>query len=145
VWSEQARGRFDRLGNRLDRFAAPDGTLIYDTHSAPRPDPDVVAPPRFLPYYENLVLGLRDRSRVLGPRVPQFPSNTFVRFVLIDGKLGATWALRRSKRQVTLRVEPFVSVSGDDRSGIREEGARLLDSFESESASTSVDIAEATN
>lgn len=134
---------FDRLGNRLDRFSGPDGTILYDVPSAPRPGPDVAAPPRFLPYFENLILGLHDRSRILGPLVPRFPSNTFVRFVSLDGMLGATWKLRRSKDQVTLVVEPFVPVSSADRTAIQEEGARLLDSFEADSKSRCVEIAVA--
>lgn len=130
----------ERLGEQVDRFAAPDGTALYDVPSAPRPDADVAAPPRFLPVYENLVLGLQDRSRLLAPRMPRFPSNTFVRFVLIDGIFGATWKWAKSKDQATLHVDPFVRISKADRAAIREEGDCLLDTFAPDARSRSVRI-----
>lgn len=118
---------FDQLGARLDRFSSPEGTPLYDVPTAPRPEADTPAPPRFLPVYDNLVLGFRNRSRVLGARVPVFPSNTWVRFVLIDGRLGATWQIQRGKDEAVLILKPFVHLSRDDRASLRDEGSRLLD------------------
>lgn len=130
----------EQLGKQIERFTGPDGTLLFDLPTAPRPDPDEPAPPRFLPYYENLVLGLDDRSRIFAPRMPRFPSNTFVRFVLIDGIFGATWKLTRKKDMVTLLIEPFVRVSKPDRAAIREEGLRLLETFEPDAKSRGVRV-----
>jgi hypothetical protein len=67
-----------------------------------------------------------------------FPSNEFVRFVLINGRLGATWEVRREKGDATLVVKPFVRVSGSDRGSIEDEGARLLSLLEPLAKSPSV-------
>ena len=46
------------------RSAAEDGRVLHDLPDAPRPGPDVPAPVRFLPQYDNVLLGHADRSRI---------------------------------------------------------------------------------
>jgi hypothetical protein len=62
AWSGLTRLRevTDRLGSRLRAFTGPDGTDPLDLPDAPRPEPDVPAPPRFLPEYDNLLLSYAD-------------------------------------------------------------------------------------
>lgn len=112
----------------LVTFRSPAGETLYDLARAPRPPADTPAPPRFLPVYDNVTLGLRDRARIVRPtaRRPTFPPNTWVRFVLLGGVLGATWDLAQDAARATLTVRPFVRVSRDDRAALREEGHRLL-------------------
>lgn len=134
---------FERLRGRLDRFSSRTGTVLYDLPSAPRPDPDLEAPPRFLPVYDNLVLGFRDRSRVVSPevRVPLVHENAIVHYVLVHGFLGATWNVEEAKARATLTVRPFVPLSRDDRDAIRDEGTRLLRVLASRARSRSVRLA----
>src|SRR6267378_1372623 len=99
----------ERLSPELALFQGHDGTPLYDNRGGPRPNADVSAEPRFLPQYDNLFLGHRDRSRLMGdaPRRSPLPDNAAVRHMLIDGYLAATWKVKREKRGASLAVEPF--------------------------------------
>lgn len=131
AWSglTRLRGTFETLEDKLVAFRSPTGETLYDVPNAPRPPADTPAPPRFLPVYDNLVLGLRDRTRVVSPEVvvPLVSENTIVRWVLVGGILGATWSIRKTERTATLTVTPYAHVSGEDRVELREEGERLLE------------------
>ena len=127
AWSGLSRLRevTDRLGSRLRAFTGPDGADLLDLPDAPRPDPDVPAPPRFLPEYDNLLLSYAERSRVIPHRrpVPLPPGHgATVGTLLIDGLWQADWKIS----QGVLEIEPSGSLSPDDRAAVAAEGERLL-------------------
>ena len=127
AWSGLSRLRevTDRLGSRLRAFTGPDGADLLDLPDAPRPDPDVPAPPRFLPEYDNLLLSYAERSRVIPHRrpVPLPPGHgATVGTLLIDGLWQADWKISRG----VLEIEPFISLSPADRDAVAAEGQRLL-------------------
>jgi hypothetical protein len=127
AWSGLTRLRevTDRLGSRLRAFTGPDGAELLDLPDAPRPDPDVPAPPRFLPEYDNLLLSYAERSRVIPHRrpVPLPPGHGATGgTLLVDGLWQADWKIS----QGVLEIEPFVSLGPDDRDAVAAEGERLL-------------------
>jgi hypothetical protein len=127
AWSGLTRLRevTDRLGSRLRAFAGPDGADLLDLPDAPRPDPDVPAPPRFLPEYDNLLLSYAERSRVIPHRrpVPLPPGHGGCGgTLLVDGLWQADWKIRKG----LLEIEPFISLGPADRDAVAAEGERLL-------------------
>ena len=111
VWSGLTRLRevFARL--ELDEL----GDGYFDLPDAPRPDAATPAPVRFLPRYDNLLIGYADRSR-FGEVVIGQPT------ILVDGVVAGTWAWGGDDVEVSLgRVPPEVE---DERLRLRDWLAR---------------------
>jgi hypothetical protein len=114
----------ERLLPRLRTFRDQRGRALFDVPEAARPDPDLPAPPRFLPDYDNLLLGHAHRSRVIADDHRQAGIGNPT--VLVDGFVHATWTLDSDRGAATLTVEPLGRLSKADRAAVTEEGARLL-------------------
>jgi hypothetical protein len=126
-WSGLSRLRevSERLGAQLRVFRGEDGAELFDLPDAPRPDPGIPAPPRFLPEYDNLLLSHADRSRVIphGRPVPLPPGNGSARgTVLIDGEWNGTWGASGD----VMNIESFIALTAGVADAIAAEGARLL-------------------
>lgn len=130
-WSGLTRLRdsVDQLRPRLRVFRDEQGRELFDLPDAARPNPATPAPVRFLPVYDNLLLGHADRSRFFAPdtTVPPNPGNgRDVGAVLVDGFLRGVWKIDVEKNRAVLRIQAFAGVPEDQRPAVRDEGARLL-------------------
>jgi hypothetical protein len=118
-----------RAPARLRPLTGPDGAALLDLADAPAgPGPDVPAPPRFLPEYDNLLLSYAERARVIPHRrpVPLPPGHgATCGTLLADGFWQADWKITKS--QGVLEIRPFVALSAAERAAITAEGERLLD------------------
>ena len=131
TWSGLTRLRevFERLRPRLCAFRDERGNEIFDLPDAPRPDPDVSAPPRFLPEFDNLILSHADRSRVIAEdhrRAIASRNGMVPAAVLVDGFVRGTWKVERTKKAATLAITPLEPLSKKVRAALAEEGERLL-------------------
>ncbi|MFE1766027.1 winged helix DNA-binding domain-containing protein [Streptomyces angustmyceticus] len=131
TWSGLTRLRpvLDGLRDRLRTFRDTTGNELFDVPGAPLPDPDVPAPVRFLPEFDNILLSHADRGRIIGDedRRRIFTRNGIVRATfLVDGFVRGMWALDRDRAGAVLRIEPFAPLGAADRAALSEEGARLL-------------------
>ncbi|WP_367318987.1 winged helix DNA-binding domain-containing protein [Streptomyces sp. HUAS ZL42] len=96
------------------------GRELLDLPDAPRPHPDTPAPVRFLPAFDNAVLGYHDRSRIidashLGVSVAGH------RTVLVDGRVTATWTVHHHR----LIISPLRSLTALEQEAVRAEAQDL--------------------
>jgi hypothetical protein len=119
----------DRLRRRLRMFKTSEGDELFDLPDAPRPDPETAAPPRFLPFYDNVLLGHADRSRIIpeGGGKWFFPTEgLLVGTILIDGFLAGRWKVAQQCDRATLIIDHFVRLRKQDRTALTREGRALL-------------------
>jgi hypothetical protein len=120
---------FDWLRPRLRTFRDEHGKELFDLPDAPRPDPDTPSPPRFLPEFDNLILSHADRTRVITDdyrKLIASKNGMVPATVLVDGFVRGTWKTERTRGQAMLMIEPFESLSKEDRDALSEEGERLI-------------------
>ncbi|MDQ3695918.1 MAG: winged helix DNA-binding domain-containing protein [Chloroflexota bacterium] len=118
-----------RLRPRLVTFRAEDGRELFDLAEAPRPDPETPAPLRFLAEFDTALLSHQDRTRIISDaqRRVVFTINGIVRgTILVDGVVAGVWKLVRSRTGAALEVESFAPLPAAMRSGLADEGERLL-------------------
>lgn len=112
-----------RLGKKVCVLRDDEGRTLYDVPGAPLPDADTPAPVRFLPDFDNAILGFADRRRILADADRQPPSANGVSpgAVLIDGFVKASWKFDGA----ALRVKPFRKLPAAEKNAVLEEGERL--------------------
>ncbi|TDC40019.1 winged helix DNA-binding domain-containing protein [Micromonospora sp. KC213] len=123
------------LRDQLVGFRDERGRELLDLPDAPRPDPDTPAPVRFLPAFDNVVLGYHDRSRIIDDQHRGL-SVTGARLVLVDGRVAGTWDVAAG----TVMVTPLRGFSRGERTAVAEEGRRLA-AFLSDGESHRVQVA----
>ncbi|MEU4664837.1 crosslink repair DNA glycosylase YcaQ family protein, partial [Micromonospora chalcea] len=121
--------------DELVTFRDARGRTLLDLPDAPRPDPDTPAPVRFLPAFDNAVLGYHDRSRIIDDAHRNL-SVAGARFVLVDGRVAATWTVDGG----AVVVMPLRAFTRAERTAAAEEGAALA-SFLSEGDNQGVRVA----
>jgi len=98
------------------------GRELIDAPGAPLPDPETPAPVRFLPDYDNVLLGHADRSRI-------FPEGASAKdvigkpTVLVDGFVAAFWKL---ERKAELVIRPLRNFSVSERREVVAEAELML-------------------
>ncbi|MEU6426094.1 winged helix DNA-binding domain-containing protein [Microbispora sp. NPDC046973] len=100
--------------------------LQFDGETAPElPDPGTPVPVRFLPAFDNLLLGHADRTRVISDadRKRVMPGAAMVLpTFLVDGFVHGSWSVKDG----TLRLVPFRPLRAAERDEVTEEAERLL-------------------
>jgi hypothetical protein len=110
----------------LVSFRDARGRELLDLPGAPLPDPGTPAPVRFLPAFDNVVLGYADRSRIIDDEHRGL-SVTGARFVLVDGTVAATWTLDPASRATggTVTISPLRRLTRPERTDVAAEARRL--------------------
>lgn len=121
------RELFERLRPRLVTFRDERDRELFDAPSAPLPDPETPAPPRFLPEFDNALLSHADRARIISEDHRRLlVRDRSMRGVLLDGFACGTWKTERTRGKATLVIEPFQPLAEKDREALAAEGERLL-------------------
>jgi Winged helix DNA-binding domain len=131
------RAAVERLRPELRTFRDERGRELFDVPDGPLPDPKIPAPPRFLPEYDNLLIGHHDRTRVIDHA---YRYVIFIGTLLVDGFVHGTWTIKRQRETATLTIEPLRRLTATGRKAVAEEGERLLDFAASEAAKRDVRI-----
>lgn len=127
AWSglRGAKEVVERLRPWLRTFRDERGRELFDVRDGPLPDPDTSAPVRFLPDFDNVLLGHEDRGRIFedGANLAGLIGQPAV---LVDGFVAATWRFKRDGEAARLEVRPLRDLAGEEEASIAEEGAGLL-------------------
>lgn len=140
-WLTGLRDVVERLHPNLRTFRDEGGRELFDVPDGALPDPDVPAPPRFLPEYDNVLLSHAHRTRIVptGRKVPLPPGNgAAIGTFLVHGFLAGTWRIERAKEVATLRIAPDRALTQADRTALEAEGDALLGFLVGEAADRAV-------
>jgi hypothetical protein len=131
------RSVVERLRPQLRTFRDERGRDLFDVPDGPLPEPRTPASPRFLPEYDNLLIGHHDRTRVIDHA---YRYVIFIGTLLVDGFVQGTWMIRRQGEVATLTIEPLRPLTATERKTVAEEGERLLDFAAAEAGRRDVQI-----
>ncbi|MGC4807792.1 winged helix DNA-binding domain-containing protein [Micromonospora sp. DT233] len=109
------------LREELVSFRDVRGRELLDLPEAPRPDADIPAPVRFLPAFDNAVLGYHDRGRIIDD-AHRGLSVAGKRLVLVNGRVGATWDAAAGGGVAVVPLRDFTAA---ERAEVAEEAERL--------------------
>ncbi len=115
----------DEMRSSLRVFTDDQHRVLFDLPDAPLADPGLPMPVRFLPAFDNALLGHKDRRRIISEEDRQRiakEASLGVPMYLVDGFVHGRWALEDS----TIRVTPWHPLSAADESALRAEAERLL-------------------
>jgi len=126
AWSGLTRLRavLDGMRSGLRTYRDASGRELFDLPDVSLVDPDVPAPVRFLPAFDNLILSHADRTRVIGDedRARVITGSEVRPTFLVDGFVRGTWSLADG----TLRVRPYRALNPDEAAQTGAEAERLL-------------------
>jgi Winged helix DNA-binding domain len=135
-WLTKLTPYVEALRPELRTFRDENGKELFDVLDGLLPDPDTPAPPRFLPTYDNVELGHKDRTRIIGEPADFLDGKAqwdevFARgAVLVDGFVSAGWRQERRERggTATVVVMPVRrrSLTAAERNDIEAEARDLL-------------------
>ena len=124
-WMTGLRPVMERLRPQLRTYRDESGRELFDVEDGVIADPELPAPVRFLPQYDNVFLSHDDRSRVngglawgidFGRKSP----------VLVDGFIEGAWRVRRERRVATMTLELTRRVPTSARGAVEDEAGRLF-------------------
>jgi len=144
AWSGLTRlgDAFTAIREELVAYEAEDGRTLFDLADASLPEPDVSAPPRFLPLFDNVYLGYADRRRLLvpGDEARLNILNEYTPAVLVDGRIRAGWAISVKRDVVRLEISPYHPLRKKDLPALERKGLAFLTFMQPDAASRSVEI-----
>jgi hypothetical protein len=129
-WLTDVRVVMDRLRPEVRIFRDDQGRELFDVPDGLLPDPEIPAPPRFLPEYDNVLLSHKDRTRITErERKVPWPAGDGGRMgtFLVDGFTAGTWRVDRAGGMATLAIAPWAPIDPADRSAVEIEAGGLLD------------------
>lgn len=131
AWSgiPKLKSAFENLRPKLTVQRDERKRELFDVPGAPLPEEDTAAPVRFLPGFDNVILGHADRSRIIAdehrPRVATKNLQILPTF-LVDGFVAGTWDLAIAKKSATLTISPFKPLARKVKDDVAREAETLV-------------------
>ena len=116
---------------------------LFDVPDAPLPDADTPVPVRFLPEFDNLLLGHKDRTRVVADEYRSkvyLPGLRVSATILVDGFVQGVWKIERKKKAATLRIECFAPLTKPQQQALMDEAEALIRFVESDAETFAVEV-----
>ena len=92
-------------------------------------DLDEKVPPCLLPKYDSLLLGHKDRTRIISDehrqRVFKPKAGDIAAAVLVNGRIVGTWRHKKTKRMMTIMITPFEKIAKEDLKEIEHKAKDL--------------------
>jgi hypothetical protein len=123
-WLTGLREVVEGLRPRLRTYRDEAGRELFDVAYGAIADPDLPAPIRFLPQYDNVFLSHEDRSRISG-ELTWGVEFGWKGVVLIDGGISAAWRVRRDGKRAVMTIELGRRLSAAERLELEEEATAL--------------------
>jgi uncharacterized protein YcaQ len=103
--------------------------LKEDMRALDSVDPAEPTPTRLLPKFDSILLGHKDRSRIIKdqhkklvfkPKVGDIAAT-----VLIDGQIAATWKHTRKRHALAVSIKPFGKIAQDNIEEVKQQASEL--------------------
>ena len=120
-WSMIPAGRFAAALAELPTYRDEEGKTLYDVPRAPLPAGDTPAPVRFLPKWDNAILGYEKSRRLLTPELRSMVTGVngdVAPTVLVDGTVAAIW-------DANGKIEYLRPVTRTQKADVADEWQRL--------------------
>jgi hypothetical protein len=127
AWSGVAQRDFAGAWERVRTVSYRDehGTELLDLPGQPLPAATTKPPPRFLARWDQALLAYADRDRIIPPALlPLRLTLSGDQTVTVDGRVAASWLLKRSTRAVEVQIEPHREIRRSAHAQIRAEAKR---------------------
>lgn len=131
TWSGLPRLKpvFEALRPRLAVFKDEAGRELFDIPDAPRPGKNEGAPVRFLPGFDNIILGHKHRSRIIADEFRAAVTTKNLQVLptfLVDGFVAGKWDYAPRKGVGALKLTQFIKLNGRLKAEVEAEGERLV-------------------
>ena len=123
------KDEIEALKPELVTYRNEQRTEMLDIPDVPLPDPDMPAPVRFLPEFDNLLLSHAKRTRVIADahrKKVYLPGLRVAATFLVDGFVAGVWKIEKKKGVAALVIEPFERLTKNNRDALAEEGEQLV-------------------
>jgi hypothetical protein len=127
AWAGVAQGDFAPALTRMRTVTFRDerGTELLDLPRRPLPPGSTVLPVRMLARWDQPLLAFAERERIIPPELqPLQLGLSGDQTLTVDGRVAASWLLRRGRDVAQIAITPHVEVCRSARSEIRAEAKR---------------------
>lgn len=123
------------LADELVTYRDQAGVTLYDLAGVEIADPDMAAPVRFLPGFDNALLGHKDRSRIISKEhqvLTSTQNGMFASTFLVDGFVAGMWRVREGH----IELVAFAPLASRDQDEVEAAAARVAPFWTGQSLSS---------